>query len=1083
MDDIDELCRRAPEHAEALRELHANYFAGLNLLPPIAAGDPADFDTEDRYELRGELASGGMGSILAVWDRRLRRLLAMKVVRQAKDGIPLDRETWERRQSRLLNEAQVLGQLVHPGIVPVHDTGHNAAGDLYFTMQLIKGRDLGEIIDETRSGDGGWSTTRLVGVVLRVCEAVAYAHSKGVLHRDLKPQNVMVGPFGEIYVLDWGLAKTRDANRGAPFALDAENADVAPARPVSSDDGQSLVHTDRSSAASSDSGLLTMVGDVVGTPNYMSPEQAEGRIDLVDERSDVYSVGAMLYHVLSRKRPYDDQETRVLAAVIEGPPLPLGKVAPGTPDELVAICERAMQRGQGHRYASMSELADDLRAYLEGHVVRAHRTGAFVELRKWVARNRGAAAAVLIFVLCLLAIVLILNQSTRSLAKANEETKERAVALQQRIYFNTVQLANVALERGDTDALDSLLDKCPPRLRDWEWRYLSCAADTSDVTLRGHVGRIRVMQVSRDGRTLAACGDDHVTLWDVEKRTLVGRFELVGSVESCDAEFGPLGKRLLVARRDGMVRVYSLPSGRVQRAVRCSENAIWTVSLSPDGRQLLTGSDDGVIQLRDSESLELVATLQTGLRAISSVIWAPDGKTAFAGCRDVEVTGERRSKVRIYDVQTRTLKSELAGHDSWVGSVSLDPSGQRLASAGWNGRILIWDLASARLLHEVNAGTRLEHCLWLPNGDLAVPNGPVLELRSGTGFHVSQRLVGHRNWCGWFLLDPTGRWLITSGLDRSGEDVVKLWDWTRRDRVVDVEVGPTRLFSVALRPGSREVAIGTFDARQQVEVWDLVHRRRLRRLPIQAGRVRLDYTPDGTQLLESRCDGSIALRNGDTGELLVQKQLPGAGFGRAAFHPIRSLVATAGSDAKVRLWDLRDLSVLWTREAGNPPAKWPEGAWGPSFSPDGQRLAVGAADGKLRVLETSTGATLRELHTDATRYDDPDFSPDGRYIVAIARQPERSLALWDLADGKVRWEVPSNREAMAPVFSASGARIFTVSVDASLVVWDAATGTRIVTFAGPIRGTPSALALSRDRDTFVAGLDPSLLRVWTAKRR
>ncbi len=345
---------------------------------------------ETRYVLRGEIARGGMGAIFEVWDEDLRRTMAMKVLLGGKAGSqPTAEEVHPRTLARFLEEAQVTAQLDHPGIVPVHELGLEDQGRVYFTMRLVKGRNLREIFDLAREGREGWNQTRVLMILLKVCEAMAYAHSKKVIHRDLKPDNVMVGRYGEVYVMDWGLARVLGTK------------DLHDLRPDTKAMSLSIVDSDRrigSASAPPESTLYTMDGDVVGTPAYMSPEQARGEIDRLGPRSDVYSVGAMLYHLFSGQTPYVAQGARVtnhmvLRWVLEGPAKPLQELDPKLPAELVAICEKAMAREPEERYATMLELAEDLRAYLEQRVVRAYETGAVAEFRKWVRRNRPLAAS------------------------------------------------------------------------------------------------------------------------------------------------------------------------------------------------------------------------------------------------------------------------------------------------------------------------------------------------------------------------------------------------------------------------------------------------------------------------------------------------------------------------------------------------------------------------------------------------------------------------------------------------------------------------------------------------------------------
>ena len=380
-----------------------------------------------RYRLHGEIARGGMGAILEVFDEDLRRRLAMKVI--------VDRATGDHESShdqvppallaRFLEEAQVTGQLDHPGIVPVHELGLDARGQVYFTMRLVQGRDLEAIFGLVAQEREGWSTTRALGVLLKVCEAMAYAHQKGVVHRDLKPANVMVGRFGEVYVMDWGLARVRGH---------ADRHDVR----IRTDAPAPRVQTDRrvASEAPGDGALYTMDGEIVGTPSYMAPEQARGRVEAIDERTDVFAVGAMLYRLLAGAAPHTVRgETaaaaEVLARVLEGPPRPLEQLAGDAPAELVAICDKAMAPAPEQRYPDMLALAEDLRAFLEGRVVQAFERGALAEGRKWVRRNRALAAAlaaaVVILALGLVVSVVFARRAASNAAEA-EQRRTEAVA-------------------------------------------------------------------------------------------------------------------------------------------------------------------------------------------------------------------------------------------------------------------------------------------------------------------------------------------------------------------------------------------------------------------------------------------------------------------------------------------------------------------------------------------------------------------------------------------------------------------------------------------------------------------------------
>ncbi len=341
--------------------------------PPVADGGSAD-----RYADLGLLGRGGMGEVRMVRDRDLGRILAMKIASPRVMSNP-------DALARFIEEAQVSAQLQHPGILPVHELGQLPDGRYYFTMQEVRGRTLDDVMGEVHiasAGDrweaapSGWTFRRLVDGFHRVCEAVSYAHERGVVHRDLKPENIMVGAHGEVLVLDWGIAKVT----GRPD-LAAEQGDLQ-LRSLE-DRGLHAIQTDRSQ----DTAQATRMGAVAGTPAYMPPEQALGWIDQIDARSDVYALGAILYELLSGRRPYVGSSARqVLQMVRIGPPEPVGRLTipvdtvvfgfdapeddapqgPPLPEELVEACNRAMARDPRDRFQSVSEFAQLVRDWLDG---------------------------------------------------------------------------------------------------------------------------------------------------------------------------------------------------------------------------------------------------------------------------------------------------------------------------------------------------------------------------------------------------------------------------------------------------------------------------------------------------------------------------------------------------------------------------------------------------------------------------------------------------------------------------------------------------------------------------------------------
>ncbi len=564
-----------------------------------------------RYRLEGEVARGGMGAILRVWDEDIRRHLAMKVVLgQAAD--PGDSEPVDSRiLARFLEEAQITGQLDHPGIVPVHELGLDADGRVYFTMKLVKGRHLGAVYDLVAAGQEGWTQTRALGVLLKACEAVAFAHAKDVIHRDLKPANVMVGDFGEVYVMDWGLARVLGRVETA-----AERLATAP----------DAVRTERvqereSSPASS---FMTMQGEVVGTPAYMPPEQARGDIDALSARSDVYALGAMLYHLLAGAPPYTiPGETvggrEVWKRALAGPPPPVESLAPRAPSELVAICDKAMARDPADRYPGVLELAEDLRAFLEGRVVGAFEGGALAEARKWVRRNKALAASLAAAVLALVAglvaslvlsarvrenAVLAENRRVEAEKNAADARRQARVAGEVNRFLNEDLLAAVSPDQMGIDVtVREVLDQASRRL---EGRFADEPSIESALRLtiggsyeklgryeeaRGHLERALELRRAHDGH---------------ESETTLTALQALANVR------GRMG------RRTESIELYREAVGIAERL------------LGPEDPGTLSSRNDLAIVLANDGQADAAREIYAEVLAIEERVLGPDARDSLA---------------------------------------------------------------------------------------------------------------------------------------------------------------------------------------------------------------------------------------------------------------------------------------------------------------------------------------------------------------------------------------------------------------------------------------------------------------------
>jgi WD40 repeat protein len=1041
---------RFPRLADQLRLL-AELDEGLACTTPgpndtpvpdlTSAHRPAGLGRLGRFELWEQVGRGGFATMYRAWDPELGREVAVKVLRA---------DSLAEAGARLRREASSAARLRHPAIVPLHEVGQD--GDAaYLVYEFIRGPSLARLMRSTRPAPelaAQW--------VARLADALDYAHTCGVVHRDVKPANVLLDPDGRPLLTDFGLA------------LQAEAA------------------------------TLTQPGDVLGTPAYMSPEQAAGRGHEVDARTDVYSLGVVLYELLCGQPPFAGSAVSVLHHILHTEPPAPRQRRPGLPADLETVCLKAMAKEPGRRYPTARRLADDLRRYLERRPIHARRTGPLSRLALACRRRPAVAITVTVAAAVSLATAglgvwgivrerdlyraereqavshlyqsLVGEARALRLARANGFRDEAWRRLAQALSLETPVRDPVALRQEAVAAMGDFVGLPPttwyrPQGQLWvvaaafEPASGQVAVGLTDGTIRlrafpdgtetecllGHAAGVYALAFAPDGALLVSADDGGAVKvwrrppgasWQCTLTLPIPPADPPNRVNAASLALTPDGRRLLACARGApAVSVWNVMSGAPDKAFTGPRGeALRHINLSRDGRWLAAAfrsdGQDGVL-VWDAADGQLLHTLAPGLRTVNHVIFGPDG-------RHLACAGE--DGVALFD--TADFQARLFLRCDDPDTVAFHPDGQRLAVPLPSlGVTILWDVAANRQTAALRHDDEPHTALFRPDGSaLLAVSANTIRIWDPRGAGDKLILKGHAGAVASVAFRPDGRLLASAGHDRA----VKLWDLDSGRPLAALTGFQVPVVAVAFSPDSRLLA--TRD-RAALRVWDVTepHRPRDRGTldPDLGSDLRaIAFSPDGRLLAVGAADG-----------VRVWRREPGA-----ADDPGRSF-------------------VRHTRLCGPPPDSL-------AFSPDGRQLAWRVANENVSIWDVASDpprlrATYDTRGPDSS--DDVAFFPDGRHLMLI--NGNREAEALDAATGRRaftlgRVDLPDQRNWYMGRGFALHPRGTLLAVQSwEVPVWDVRTRSRL--FSLPREpGTPMCLTWDPSGDRLAIGTADGGLVVW-----
>lgn len=927
-----------------------------------------------KYDVKEELGRGGIGKVMVAFDRTVGREIALKeLISSNEDGHIPSLDKMRSDEARFLREACVTGQLEHPGIVPVYEIGRKPDENRYYTMRLVRGVTLSQAIKDAGTLE---KRLRLLPHFRDICNAIAYSHSRGVIHRDIKPENIMIGEFGETVVLDWGLAKVKGEDDTADSELREE---------------LNLLKVENIG--------MTVRGKAIGTPAYMSPEQARGDISAIDERSDIYSLGAVLYEILTGIPPFkgkDVQET--LDLVKTSDPVDITVYEPASPPDLCAVVSKTLTKDPGSRYQSALEVAKEIENFMSGGKIAAYEYSSWEMFKRFVAKNKSLSVLA-----ATLFAVLIFASAAVFVAYRDSLSNERAAHLN--LSLGYLEYAEKLLKEGkysdseifaaaslyhspfnpkspwsysDTYLAENIDESREHMLKIQSLLYLSRVYGNN--AFKGNVTSVgfdaRVVSVSPDASLFAVSGKrKEVKVYSAdgtERFTLSGHKDEVSAVE-----FSSDGRFIATGSWDNNLILWNASDGSQIKSLSTLAGEIYTLAFSPGNRFIAFGGTEKTLWIVKTDDLTIAAAGRFELEnTVRSIDWAPDGKKLLVS----------DSSGKIYLISVSGIEKIFEFHSEPTVAVKFLNDGIHFISASYDKRFALWNLHFDKPL------TVYEH--WDAFFSLDVSNDGTLAAvaaRDGSiklANLVTRQIDDLRDHTGsvysvMFL--PMGNSLVSVGEDR----FVKLWRTDFTKEMQRLRGHTTYIPALAYSPDEKFLASSSWDF--TIKLWNISTESAVSSFGIE-GTVpySLAFSPDGQSLASGDSDGMLRFWNPMTGKMIFSYQLHSDQISAIKFIDRGRKVISAGKDRIVNIFNLSERRVMKVLEHENPVNTV-------AVSTDGTLAASAGRNGEINFWALPEGKLLFGTK-----------GGSGKSVLSLAISPDNSVAVSADEDGVInKWDIRS----------------------------------------------------------------------------